>query len=107
MNELKRILEILASNPEHQIQYLEDLGVAPLADELGLEFDDAVNLPSELPAEVGDVLSMLDNKLSTMSGGDKSHLWQTQALSSAEEWQEVRQLAMEALTLLEESSSES
>ena len=100
MKELKRVIELLASDPEHQIKYLEQLGVAPVADELGLEFDDVKNLKQELPSEIKNILSILDKKLDSMGGADNSELWRIQALPSAKEWQEVRQLAKEALSLL-------
>ncbi len=100
MNEWKRILELLASSPEHQIKYLEDLGVAPVVDELGLEFDDLKKTHIELDAEIKKKISLIDKKLNKMSGADKSELWLTQALSSAEEWQEIRQLAKDALSCI-------
>ena len=51
VDELYQILERLASPPQAQIDYLRDLGVAPLADELALEFHDLHLLVPQLATQ--------------------------------------------------------
>lgn len=103
MDRLRAILSKLAAEPHKQIQYLEELGVAPSADELGLEFDDVANTIQFLSSKAKLALGSLDDKLSEMSGKEHEELWTTQALLNTKEWREVRQLAQAALAVLDET----
>jgi hypothetical protein len=89
-------LERLAMPADSQIRYLTALGVAPCADELALEFDDALPGAPLSPAEKAH-LSALDRYLSRMSGPSHASLWTTGALVTSAEWIEVRRLARQAL----------
>jgi hypothetical protein len=93
----------LAWAGDAQIEYLHDIGVGGLADELALEFDDRFAVHRACPDSLGPaggVLADLDRALERMSGEANAHLWTDQALSSASEWHEVRALATLALTVL-------
>ncbi len=89
-------LEHLAMPADAQVRYLIDKGVAPSADELGLEFDDALAGAPLSDAERSQ-LRALDGYLSRMSGPTHASLWTTEALQSRSEWVEVRRLALQAL----------
>ena len=86
----------LAMPAEAQVRYLTDKGVAPSADELALEFDDAL-AGASLSAVVEDRLGSLAAYLSRMSGPQHASLWTTEALRVRSEWAEVRRLAQQAL----------
>lgn len=92
------------SAPAHEQQaYLERLGTAPSADELGLEFDDAyAAIRPTLPERLADVAARLDRYLASLSDDENTELWTVAALASAPEWQRVRELAKELLSAMNE-----
>jgi hypothetical protein len=100
---------VLASDPARQLEHLRELGLPEGIDELALEYDaiaaaakDMQRL-GELDQKQYDSIKMLDGLLSRMSGKANSMLWTAEALSSAPEWKEVRDLAKECLRHLEVS----
>jgi hypothetical protein len=109
--DLRDVLRRLAAPAPDQIAYLRSIGVAPIADELALELDDAVRaLPTLvaegcLTAEQARRISTLDRKLESMSGGDNARLWTENALRQSVEWEQVRLLAATALAQLPEPTS--
>ncbi|WP_405062217.1 hypothetical protein OG474_11400 [Kribbella sp. NBC_01505] len=95
--QLTESLSRLAASSVRQTEYLAELGVAPLADELGLEFEDFYKpLKSLLTdnadwAEASASLKKLDCAL------DRDNLgWTVDDLQSAE-WAEIRRLAAAVL----------
>jgi hypothetical protein len=100
MERLLTAVENLASPADRQKAYLVSLGVAPSADELALEFDDAMSGVSA-EAALSEKLDAIGNQLAAMSGEENSHLWQMGALVKSPEWATVRTLAAEALVLLQ------
>lgn len=102
VEELIRTLRNLAAPASIQILYLERLGTAPGADELGLEFDDALKAlgHQRLRARFFNAapgVSAVDSALTAMSGVEHEHLWTTEALTHRAEWVRVRELSAEAL----------
>ena len=77
----------------------------PVVDELALEFDDGFRLVPTfvelgwLDAAALPALEQLDAELDAMSGERNAELWHVDALTR-EEWDRVRSLAREALSLL-------
>jgi hypothetical protein len=88
------------------VRNLHALGVPP--DELALDFDDISNAADDVLSrnpdarDVRQKLSLLDQKLSEMSGPAHTELWTVEALHKAPEWNEVRD---DAGALLRELSS--
>src|SRR5207248_10895643 len=99
VNELYQILERLASPPQAQIDYLRNLGVAPLADELALEFHDLHLLVPQLTAQrvltqqQSEALDAVSRQLDAMSASQDTSLWMEDALRRHPAWVEVRRLA--------------
>jgi len=93
-------LQRLTMPAEEQIQYLTDKGVAPSADELALEFDDAL-AGAPLSKRERKLLGPLDAHLNGMSGQHHAALWTISALRTRSEWAEVRRLAREALSAMD------
>ena len=88
-----------------QRMYLEELGVAPLADELGLELHDALQ-PAErlvreglLPADALTAARALHAKLEGVPIDHREAFWTVDALDSDPLWDEVRGLAARAASL--------
>ena len=87
----------LAMPAEQQVAYLEDIGTAPSADELALEFDEGfVLLPTFvergwLSAHDAKIAAAIDESLGRMSG--EQGPWDIADLATAPEWQEIRRLA--------------
>lgn len=104
--ELARTLGILAAPPEEQLAHLKLIGCAPCVDELALEFDDV--LPRGVPVEglaltkeqLGGI-QVVHTQLEAMSGPQNEELWQPAALSTRDEWKQLRNAASRALALLE------
>src|SRR5215831_2195645 len=109
VDELCQILERLASPPQAQIDYLQHLGVAPLADELALEFHDLYLLVPQLAAQrvlthqQHKAVDAVSRKLDDMSTCQDPHLWTEDALQSHADWVEVRRLAAIAAKALHSS----
>ena len=102
-SQLKRLaatIERLAEGPGDQRAYLSHLGTPGLADELALEFDDALRPVRHqldvlgVPASVVAKIDALDDALSAMSGAEREWLWRPRALDGPE-WRNVRQMAAE------------
>ena len=85
-------------------RYVADLGSPGTADELAQELDDvleaAISVPGLLSESQVSTLRALDEVLESMSGPEKSELWDEEALRSSPQWGEVRRHAGAALTEL-------
>jgi hypothetical protein len=101
LDRLIRALEHLAWPAYRQRAYLADLGVAPLLDELALEFDDALKPVQGAYHEFGvrstaqEALNSIDillTELTEQPGPGKS-AWNSDALDSDKRWSDVRRLA--------------
>ena len=101
MQPLREVLQALAAPAEQQIARYPQVAVT--ADELALEFNDALLLlESEAIKLNGDQLAMLlalDAFLNQMSGAERAELWTSDALRSAPEWIEVREASREGLAV--------
>ena len=99
IDELCQVLVRLASPPQAQIDYLRNLGVAPLADELALEFHDLDLLVPQLAAQrvlthqQSEAIDAVNRKLDAMSACQDTSLWIEDALRRHPDWAEVRRLA--------------
>ncbi len=99
VEELRQVLVRLASPSQAQIDYLQHLGVAPLADELALEFHDLYLLVPQLAAQrvlrhqQHKAIDAVSRKLDDMSTCEDTSLWTEDALQSHPDWVEVRRLA--------------
>ena len=102
---------LLASDPVHQLEHLCKLGLPEAIDELALEFDalaaasDDLRRLKELDGNQYASIKKLDDFLLCMSGQNNFHLWTAEAISSAPEWKELRNVASECLRLLNQSTS--
>ncbi|MBO3738947.1 hypothetical protein [Actinoplanes flavus] len=101
-----RSVAVLAPEADAQVAWLENIGAAPSAEELALEFDDGFRLAptfverrwlndTAMPAS-----TLLDDQLGAMSGDPNASLWHIDALADRAEWDRVRKLAEAALILL-------
>lgn len=103
VEELWQALGRLASPAQVQIDYLQHLGVAPLADELALEFHDLNLLVPQLVAQrvlthqQHKAVDAVSRKLDDMSTCQDTSLWMEDALRSHPDWAEVRRLAAVAV----------
>jgi len=99
VDELYQILERLALPPQAQIDYLNHLRVAPLADELALEFHDLHLLVPQLVAQrvltpqQREAIDAVSRQLDAMSACQDTSLWREDALRRHPDWAEVRRLA--------------
>jgi hypothetical protein len=101
---LHEALERLASDPETQARHLRQLGSWPSLDELALELDDvAAASESWASPTLGHRLRLLSTKLSEMSGEANAHLWQAEALHTAE-WADIRDRAAQALEAMNKTA---
>ena len=96
-------LQALAAPADVQLARYPDFTVK--ADELALEFEDALLLVTScqqigMDDEQRDTLCGLDDLLTRMSGKENSRLWTEDALRSAPEWEEVRRRAAATLRSL-------
>ena len=109
VEELCQVLGRLASPSQAQIDYLQHLGVAPLADELALEFHDLYLLVPQLAAQrvltyqQRKAVDAVSRKLDDMSTYQDTRLWTEDALQSHPDWVEVRRLAAIAAKALRSS----
>jgi hypothetical protein len=107
--DLWQVLVRLASPSQAQIDYLQHLGVAPLADELALEFHDLYLLVPQLAAQrvlthqQRKAVDAVSRKLDDMSTCQDPRLWTEDALQSHPDWVEVRRLAAIAAKALRSS----
>ncbi len=104
IDELRRVLTLLAAQAGEQLAYLRGLGPVSI-DELGLEFDDIAGAARAAVREddVAGALAALGDQLSRMSGQEHAALWTDQGLATSPEWAAVRDLAGRALRLLDRS----
>jgi hypothetical protein len=109
VEELCQVLGRLAAPAQAQIDYLQHLGVAPLADELALEFHDLYLLVPQLAAQrvlthqQSKAIDAVSRKLDDMSTCQDPRLWAEDALRSHLDWVEVRRLASIAAKALRSS----
>jgi hypothetical protein len=100
---LRSAVQRLAAPADEQVRHLVELGSAPSADELALEFDDffrpAVGaLGDSVPARRLMLrLADLDDLLRALSERDDPELWTTAALETSPDWADVRERAAAAL----------
>ncbi len=111
MNVRRALIEsvaILAAPAEAQIAWLASIGAGPLADELGLEFDDSYRLLPELESlhVVSAVANQLSTEVSTALDGIPRSEWTESAIATEPAWERVRRSAGLALVALLESSPE-
>jgi len=101
-----RAIGVLAASPDLQAIWLDSLGAVASwnVGELGLEFDDGYLLLNQWveagwvePAAVPSITA-LNKKPDEISGEGNAALWTREALDKHQAWQEVRTLAMVALT---------
>ena len=102
IDELRRVLALLAAPGDEQLAYLRRLGPVSV-DELGLEFDDIARAARAAlrEHEVATALAALDDELSRMSGQENAALWTDQGVATSPAWATVRDLASRALRLLD------
>src|SRR2546430_4270385 len=99
VDELCQVLARLALPAQAQIDYLRNHGVAPLADELALEFHDLHLLVPQLAThrvltrQQSEVVDAVSRKPEAMSACQDTSLWMEDALRSHLDWVEVRRLA--------------
>lgn len=100
---LRKTLVHLGAEASFQIEYLTDLDVGPFADELALEFDASLDAARAhvFPDPLDLSLEKLDAALAVMSEEGRESLWSFDAIRTAPEWMEVRQLARSALKSLQ------
>ena len=109
VEELCQVLVRLASPSQAQIDYLQHLGVAPLADELALEFHDLYLLVPQLAAQrvlthqQRNAVDAVSRKLDDMSTCQDTSLWMEDALRSHPDWVEMRRLAAMAAKAIRSS----
>jgi len=97
-SQLREAVGRLAWSAADQVVYLERAGTAPSADELALEFSDALLIEREVLDEpVRSLAILLDRHLEQMSGPRAAALWTTEALHSAPEWALARDIATRIL----------
>jgi len=112
VDELYQIVKRLASPSQVQIDYLRHLGVAPLADELALEFHDLHLLVPQLVAQrvlthhQSEALDAVSRQLDAMSACQDTSLWMEDALSRHPDWVEVRRLAAIAAKVIRSAQVE-
>jgi hypothetical protein len=106
LESLRARLARLTWDAARQRAYLAELGVAPLADELALEFDDVyrvaaiVEAGGDIPPTAIDALVEVDRLLTELSHTrDGQAAWHSDALSSAR-WNEIREAARHAYAML-------
>ena len=103
---LRESLVRLASDAAAQLDYLRKIGVPDGIDELALDYDAIAAAAGEmlrcgeLNSSQYDCISRLNEWLQRMSGCAKSHLWTPEALYSAQEWRQVRTMAIECINEL-------
>lgn len=113
--QLLKILAILASTKDKQIDYIVKLGTFPSTDEFALEFDDAYKVflgiidEKENDKSINPIfinkLSEIDFIFETMSSEGNDDFWNISSLSLSE-WNKIRELAKEALVTNEPDRSD-
>ena len=104
--QLRAAVARLAAEPAEQERYLQELGVAPLADELALDLDEVFPAAkAALDAELRDAIAALDAYLDSISNQASRALWNLDAIRNSMEWRHIRELAQEALERFPSDSS--
>jgi hypothetical protein len=98
--ELRRTLQALSRPATDQRRLFPSL--VCVADELALDFDDALRAAGEgasvlFTAEQSTALARLNSRLDELSGSDAGEFWTDAALSSDPRWNCIRSLARDAL----------
>ena len=109
LDRLMRAVEHLAWPADRQRAYLADLGVAPLLDELALEFDDAYKPIQADFRSLGiddstrQTIDSIDQILVelTQESNMEGWAWDWAALHNDKRWLDIRRLAHAALAGLE------
>lgn len=105
--EFRKTVEHLAASAHEQEAYLRRLGTAPSADELAIEFSDALIVEREnLDEPVRNAALALDQYLTELSGPEKADLWTVMSLHKASEWALLRQLATDVLQRMDKQTRE-
>lgn len=103
LNDLWEAVLNLTLPGEDQVQLLDAMGDSTAIDELALALDDSfwtVNegfTRNQLSRDELNALNKLNACLNRMSGEDKADVWTVDALKCSDDWQEVRQLATQAI----------
>ena len=97
---LRAALQVLAAPALVQLARYPEFVVK--ADELALDFDDALllvrhNRAAEIDSRQAAALAALDELFTRMSGPARPELWTEEAVRSRPEWAEARELASAAL----------
>ena len=105
---LIEVLDVLTWPADQQLDYIRGLGVG--IDEMALQFDDAfriaINKVDErsLDAETFDLLKRIDERFGVMTKQGGS-VWNEEGLSRSSEWQDIRALATEARSKLNDGGA--
>jgi hypothetical protein len=100
---LIRAVAVLALPAADQVEWVDSLGVGPVADELALELGDGALLAQQfveagwLGADNLSPLMAVDLLLKDMSGLENEALWDYPALNSSPRWAAVRKRAKDVL----------
>jgi hypothetical protein len=106
---LRECLKVLSLDAEGQLNSLAEQGCIPLEhyiDELALDYDGIaaaagdMREKGETDSATCDSVRELNNYLGAISGKANAHLWTAEALRTAPEWQHVRRMAKDCLSLL-------
>jgi len=107
---LIQAVQLLASNYETQVSSFPDFVHVP--DEVALIYSDCFLLADQI-AECGLLnkpqlikLRELDNALRKMSSKGNEEVWTCEALKTSPEWQNIRSLASDVLSILERSKQQ-
>lgn len=94
-----RLIGFLALPGREQVEHLERLRLAPLADELALQvYDHAVLIDQYrdlglLSDEDCEQLRALDRAFASMTKSDNKSIWTTDAVLTSPEWDRIRRMA--------------
>jgi hypothetical protein len=103
IRQIKVALETLASPADKQLAYVRGLGVGN--DELALEFDDVSGTRRTLLADgtidrdQADAIAAVERRLTSITRAGAAR-WTDIAITTGEDWREVRELAVAALGAL-------
>jgi len=104
LEQVRSALELIAADPQEQMDRLERLGTAPSLDEIALEFEDAHALIPGLvrrgavPRQLEQVLTEIEADIQEMTR--HPDLWSRQAIDGPQ-WRSLRALGKQALGLVQ------
>jgi len=110
--ELLRTLSNLAAGSDDQEIYIKKIGTYPLLDELALEFDDVYQrvIASDNPLNLSDnqiiSLNKINDELNNISDENQEEYWLINNKRSFAIWEQVRNIARNALNLLNNTSND-